>query len=295
MKKISLVLLSAAVAVSGFFSSCTKDDEAAEFNFTGGTGYISTDATVAPDSVMMFGWTITSPTNMKYFTITKEGVALAAWDKKEISSSSENTYVASTSITAPSNTGSYTYEFIALDKNENVIISKSIKITVSTGSTTTEKVLSYSTILMGTTENTAEGSALDAEKGIVYKQTPAKTNASLIDLIYYYNASPNFSSLYSPNALNASVSAYVTGWSTYNATTLAKVSMTAAEFEAIPTTDDSQITAKAVNLTAEKLFALAANDIIAFKTVGGKLGLIKIKAITGTSSGTMEIAVKVQK
>jgi len=58
-------------------------------------------------------------------------------------------------------------------------------------------------------------------------------------------------------------------------------------------TDDTGLDA-ITDFPSTKLATLATDNVIAFKTDAGKIGLIKVSAITTGTSGSMTIDVKVQ-
>ena len=80
-------------------------------------------------------------------------------------------------------------------------------------------------------------------------------------------------------------------WTTHNATTFGSSLFTIAEFDAM--TDDSQLLSIA-NLTNSKATDLAVDNIIAFETVDGKKGLIKVSDLISATDGTITIDVLMQ-
>ena len=83
-------------------------------------------------------------------------------------------------------------------------------------------------------------------------------------------------------------------WSVKNSTKLAKITLsTGVTWDGI--SDDSEIVKQANTVTTMKASLLAVGDIIAFKTAAGKMGLIKVTAITETTGAdTITYGVKMQ-
>lgn len=152
-------------------------------------------------------------------------------------------------------------------------------------------------ILLGAQSNLTDGSFLDAHTGDVYKQTQAISNSAAIDMIYFYGTNTtlnNNATLAAPNDATVNGTSgnlsMAVGMNPQNATKFTTTSITTAEFDAM--TDDSSFPA---TVTADsKANNLAANDVIAFQTADGKVGLIKVKTITGAAAGSMTIDLKIQ-
>lgn len=285
MKRLGLVLISIALVVGGFFTSCTKDE--------GVDALVSikssTDTTVSAGASFVISWDARKgDANMKKVSITKNDAVLADWNQKDIPSGSSDQYISQATLTADVNAGIYTYKVVIYDSNNNIIGSGSVKVTVKAAG----EINSYTSRLLAAQGVTGTGSSLATTNGTVYLATDAASNSSLIDLIYYFNSGTEASSIYSPKAL-AAAGGMSSGWTKKNDTKFVKVTMTAAEFDAVA--NDIPILTKAVNLTEVKLFTLAVDNVFAFKTEAGKYGLVKVKNIVTGTSGSITIDVKVQK
>jgi hypothetical protein len=155
----------------------------------------------------------------------------------------------------------------------------------------------YSQKILGSYDNSAYGSSFASADGTVYTLADAKANAAKIDWMYYYGSTA-FATLSSPSDASAA-SVFSTGngpanWSVRNDTKLGKVTLPTGLTWASITTD-AEIVILASEASDSKVTALTVGQIVAFKTVTGKLGLIKVEAITGTGAGTITYSVKVQK
>ncbi len=164
----------------------------------------------------------------------------------------------------------------------------------------------YAAKLLGA-QYSSTGSFYATTTGTVYAANDAKTNASLIDLVYYYGGSTNNATIGSPKdtliqVAHNKTTGFLT-WTKYNETMFKSTSISSADFDAI--TDDSKLTTMS-NFADSHQNNLTVGKVFAFKTEQGKLGLVKITAINkntgagGTEqnqyqNGSVEIIVKVQK
>jgi hypothetical protein len=287
MKKLTLIAI-ALVAMAATFTSCKKDTtNDAAISLAGDAGYTATDATVAPGATFMVKWTATcTTTNMAFVSITKDDAALSSWDKKAISSSSESTYIDQATLTAPLNAGAYTYAIVIYDKDNNVLVSKSIVITVgvtgpSLGAEITNVKL-YSADVNGANACAASSS------GVIYTpETTATGDRGKVDFIWVYD---NMYSVASTQASSdAGIQSICSGWSPANTTTFLKV--TDIDYS---TATYSQIFAKDASITGTIASSLAANDVVVFKTQAGKYGIFKVSSISGTYQTTDYIIINIK-
>jgi hypothetical protein len=294
MKKNNLFLGILLVTLIGLvFTACTEDEKAGPTITFAGGNYIDADATVAPGAAIAFSWTAQKGDgNLATITIDRDGVALTGWDELDIDNSVNDIYIDEAQFTAPLNEGSYVYTITVTDKND-LSVSEQFTITVEGGG---DPIDEFSAILMGAQSNTTLGSYLDVSEGAsgVMKQAAASSSQGSIDIVYYYG-STNTATLTAPDdetvgggAGNLSL---CEGWTTKNATRFASSTLSASEFDDVE--DDAPI-AGLTGLSASKMTALSVGDVIAFETVDGKKGLIKVAALEATSSGTITIDVKIQ-
>jgi len=286
-------MLGVLILFAGFFASCSKDTtNDATISLAGDTGYTATDATVPANGTFTVKWTATSSVDMKYVSITKDDGILASWNYIEIASGSSNTYIDQATISVPASGGPYTYAIIIYDKDKNELTRKSLVITI--GSTAT--LNSYSATLYNGLwyTDSGNGAFIDLETGTTYSQTSSSailssTDQAKVDLLYWYGTSTTYT-LASPNdatAQGADGAAATKSWTVRNATKLKVVTITQTWDNLTASDIDSYATSFGSDT---KITGLSVGKIIAFQTVGGKNGLIRVDALNGTSGSKTDNA-----
>jgi hypothetical protein len=298
MKRISFILMSLALAVSGVFTSCTKEDDP-----DGPIIAFSNNQTETTLAKGVTSWEINANITslagleeVKVFQVTSGGedqIGTAITDFPD-----KNDYDLKVNISGIME--QTTIKVSVTDKN-NVTNSKNfvIKVTANDPIPATDKLVFYTGSLAAQlgAQTSDFGSSYATSTGSVYKSAAAKTNAGKVDFIYYYSATASIAAeIISPKyaADNGGVVSANT-WTVKNETQFKKVDVTATQFNAIVATDEALVTSKATGFTEQRVTALAANDVFAFKTAAGKLGLAKVVSISGTTAGNITIEVKVQK
>lgn len=290
--------MSVALAVSGVFTSCTKEDDpdGPQISFSNNL----TETTLPKGTTAWeINANITSLAGLeevKVFQVTSAGedqigTAITSFPDK-------NDYDLKVNITGIME--QTTIKVSATDKN-NVTNSKNfvIKVTANDPIPATDKLVFYTGTMAAQlgAQNSALGSSYATSTGSVYLSSAAKTNASKVDFIYYYSSTASVAAeIISPKyaADNGGVVSANT-WTVKNETMFKKTTLTAAQFNGIVATDESLVTSNATGFTEQRVTALVANDVFAFKTAAGKLGLAKVVSVEGTSAGKITIEVKVQK
>jgi len=232
--------------------------------------------------------------NLKHLNVQRasHGKTNTAFDT--VFSSSSFNYIFHTLAAAYA--GAETWTFTIYDENGNTAL-KSLVIT-TTPNITYGPVSPYSAAL-GSWQNISVGVAFASSNGLVYKMTNAKISDTLIDWLYYYLDATHPATITAPNDTAAINTIFVGGdglfsWAHRNATVFKKVT-DVINFGAIQN-DSILIIETQSGLTASSISSLSVNDILAFKTdYGGKVGLIKIDAITPGVAGTITFDVVVQK
>ncbi len=141
------------------------------------------------------------------------------------------------------------------------------------------------------------GASFATINGMVYTLDQAFANQALIDFMYWWGASTS-ATIGAPDDANANL-IYNTGpyalsnWTTKNATRFKTTSLTPAQFDAV--TNANQCIDHAAGANQTRIGTLAVDQVIAFKTVTYKHGLIKVKNIITGSDGSITIDIKVQK
>lgn len=287
-------------------SSCTpeeNDDVKPSMTFSADNGGIIADKTVDQEDALLFKISAIQNPN------TKKNL-----QSLTIKSFKDNLPNIDTTVTINAESYLGTFNFTATNepvKEEKFTFTltdkagetetKTITITTTAGIVPNPISSHIDVIMLGAQSNLDYGSYLDAHEGTVYEMTPAIASPEKIDMIYFYGQNAtlnNNATLASPTDVTVNGTsgnlALATGLTTKNKTIFEATDITVAEFDAME--DDRDFPTSVTDVT--KANNLANNDVIAFKTFDGKIGLIKIKAITITgasSSSTMTIDVKIQK
>lgn len=308
MKRINLVLISLAIALSGFFTSCTDDDgEDTTFDkpsidvmldgqdVTGsviekeeGTALsfeVKFTMGVAEDKLVKVK--ITSTIGGKSFAVLdsalNEGL-FNAGDKEFI-------YTYKTSVgSAEEKITFYTEDKKARNIEESVTIkSKAVS--------TPGDFVTREAILMGSYANATLGSAYSVDLNKVLSLSAGFSQQSAVDMFYFYG-STNKATLSAPS--NADLTQVFTNattglakWTTKNATKFKDVTTSVTNFAGLTIADFDA--AVATMGTEIKVNNLTAGKILAFETVGAKKGLIKVDQITEGSNGSIKITIKMKK
>lgn len=306
MKRLSLILFSVAIAVSGFFTSCTDDTDTSFDKPTidvllGGqavSGTIEKTEGTALNFEIKFSMgaaedkltkiRISSTIGGKTFNVIDSVLDAGLFNGGD----KEFVYTYNTSVGTSEEKLSFYTEDSKNRTQEEVITIKPVAI-APVGDFVTRTA-----ILMGGQDNATIGSSYSISLNKVLTLLSAKENSSAVDFMYYYGAT-NKATLGSPSntdvqsVFNATKypNTNVAGWATKNTTNFADV--TVANFDNITVTDfDAKI---ATVGTDKQSTQLAVGEVIAFKTAT-KSGLIKVEQIsTTTSAGYIKISIKMKK
>lgn len=288
MKKARFVLAAMILASFAFFTACTKDTTPPSMNFKGGSGYTSDNVTIDAGSALKFGINASSGSSkLSGFTLkaTHNNITVTVIDSAFSSDSFNQDYTLEIW-----DEGETRLAFTITDKD-----GETAELAIVVTANAVDDINAYSEVLLGSYDNSTYGSSFASADGTVYKIADAKANSTKIDWLYFYGVS-NQATLAAPD--DADAATIFTGtnglpsWATRNATRFRLVTE-GAVWDNIATSAD--ITAIATSTTETKVNQLAVGNIVAFKTAGNKLGLIKITEITGTGAGTIKYDVKVQK
>jgi hypothetical protein len=151
---------------------------------------------------------------------------------------------------------------------------------------------------MGYQGNSTYGHFLKMDDGTVYSTPDATANQSKVDLLIYYftdgtGPSPTFSSPGDQDAPDYYPE--INSWPTKNYTKYDYVTkITEAQFDAA---DNDSLLIKAYNeyWGRRKYKYAVAGTIFPFKTISGKIGLIKVLQADTQANGKITFAIKVQK
>ena len=296
MKK--LVYLFALLVVSGFFfvTSCTEDengDVKPTINFKGGAGYVSQDITLDTDAEFTIG--ITAASN------SSSGAKLSLLELTRVYNNA-TWFTWDTAIDVSYYSIDITMTSLNVEGTEKI----SLKVTDKDGQTneisvniTTESaagpITAFDQKILGSYQS-ATGSSFASADGSIYSLAEAKANQAKVDWMYFYGAS-DLATIAAPNDAHAALvfnnaTNGLQTWTTKNAT-LFRIVTTTIDWNAI--TDDTIIMQEAATAPDQtRIATLAAGNILLFKTVTGKYGMIKVNNIAVGADGTIDISVKVQ-
>lgn len=298
MKKHNLIIALLLISSITFFTSCGTDGEATDvkptINFQGGAGFTSGDVTLKAGESLKVGINAfsnsSSKAKLKSFKVVRtfNNTPFVALDSTLSTTDAFNINLESS---AYPQAGTERWTFTITDK-DGEFAEISFNVTTTAGG----PIKSYTQKILGSYDNSSYGSSFASSDGTVYTLADAKTNAAKIDWMYYYGVS-NQATLASPNdATVAEIFNTANGpvnWSVRNDTRFAAVSLPSGlTWDNITT--DADILPYASNAADTKANKLIVGQVVAFKTVAGKQGLIKVEAITGTGAGTITYSVKVQ-
>lgn len=303
MKKFRNYYLSVlAIASLGFMTSCGDDDEIEPeerptIEFIGGTGFTSGDKSVPAGeqiTTKVVARSGQSDTNLERFTIkvsTNGATPATLFDTTDLKGESFE-YTASFFTQGVAGTSVYTY---TIEDNKGRTSDNSY--TITTTSTSTGPLNTFSTQLLGSYNNAAPG-FFATSTGTRYFRNTAINNQGAIDFVYFYGAS-NQATLAAPNDPDANTISELklNTWTTKNATTFKRTALTPQGFTAIADVNALQVAYNSGTDTTPTSRAnmLAVGQVIAFKTQAGKRGLIHVKALTPGADQSITIDVKVEK
>ncbi len=155
-----------------------------------------------------------------------------------------------------------------------------------------DTVYEYS-ISLGGDQNAGTGSfyAAISETGTVYFVADARDNQESVDLIYFYGATQMATLAAPSDTLVDDFSAYdLDSWTTRNATEL---HASTVDFDAIDNSVAIQDAFDA-SLSQTRVNMLDVDSVVAFRTVAGVYGLIRVTEVNAGQAGDITFDVKVQ-
>jgi hypothetical protein len=296
MKK--LVYLFAMLLVSGLFymTSCTEEEEGdvkPTINFKGGAGYVSQDVTLDTDAEFTIGITAASNSSsnakLSLLELTRvyNNATWFTWD----TAIDVSYYSIDITMTTLNVEGTERITFKITDKDGQT---SEIAVNITTESSA-GPITAFDQKILGSYQS-ATGSSFASADGSIYSLAEAKANQAKVDWMYFYGAS-DLATIASPNDSHAALvfnnaTNGLQTWTTKNNTLFRKVT-TVIDWNAI--TDDSIIMQEAATEPDQtRITSLAVGDVLLFKTVTSKYGMIKVNNIAVGADGTIDISVKVQ-
>jgi len=293
MKKLFNYFILTFLAGSILFTGCKKEDDPVPptISFNAAAGYISTNTTAKYGDSLTFGVIAKSNGTDKLakFQLFANG--------DQVTDSTISTH-------------DFTYGFYIFKSILDIEIWKIVITDIagnvdSTAVTITAnfgEILSYPSIVLGAQDNTVEKSFLSYSNSsaTTYFQVEAFNHQADIDMFCFYENTASHVNLMTLAAPGSGITGIFTGttapenYTTQNVTYFVKTTLTAAQFDAVQ--NDAVILASYdPNSKFKKAKLLTTGDIYAFKLASGKVGLLKVTAVEGTETGTLQIAVKIQK
>lgn len=293
MKKL-LIFCGMILFTGLMFTSCTKEEEepglpTVAFNQI--AGYVTENTSAAYGDTLRFGIILqgNGTDNLVKFEIMANGISV---------------------LDSTINTPAFTFDFYTI-KGINAEDIWKFSATDIAGNKKEETITitgafgeldSYVTVLMGAQDNTEVQSflSLDNHSATRYFQAEAFSNQEKIDMFCFFEntaTSQNLMALASPGTGITGIFEGATSpenYTTKNLTWFVKTSLTAAQFDAVQN-DAVVLDSYDTDNDFRKAKLLTAGDVYCFKLQNGKYGLLKVIAVTGEETGTLEIAIKVQK
>jgi hypothetical protein len=306
MKKI----ITGSVLMLILLNSCQKKVDPVDGNnanvtlVSGGTNYVTGDVTVNPKDSLLFSFTISSNTDMKYVSIQKNPVNQTAFLVRDtLTSANKNSYTAVKRFAADSANGNYLYRIVAHNAAGVYIGHKDIVVSVKADF----NFYTYRFLQVPDTTDKKNTCYLAAGTGTVYSYTSGAANSAAIDMGFYFDTTGVGTasttddlkfSVYSLSAAQPQLSYYdISSW-TKNATIMKKVSSPA--FNTL-LSGGSLRSAGVTNLssgTTTKITQLVSGNLVYFRTAAGKNGCMQVNFVNGNDASKasyINVDVKIEK
>lgn len=292
MKKL-LTLLSMTIIAVLLFTNCTKDDEPIMPTLTlkSETGYVSSNTTVAYGDTLLFGVIANGngTDNLVKFKVEVNDQLL---------------------LDSTINTQNFNFDFYTI-KGITDVESWVLTVTDIAGNSTNKTITitgefgeidSYTTILMGAQDNVTDKSflSLSNNAATTYYQAEAFEHQADIDMFCFFENTPESQNMMSLAAPGTGITGIFSGatspenYTIKNTTYFVKTTLTAAQFDGVDN-DAVILDSYDPDNKFRKAKILTVGDVYSFKLQSGKYGLFKVIAVDGEETGTLEIAIKVQK
>lgn len=297
MKRSLLFALGVLLSSVLFFTACTDDEEPLDqpptIEFVAGGSFVSSNTTLTvntPFTVKVLAEAnVTSASKIQSLKISRV-FNLQTWDTtltyNDASFSLEVTF------TSMATAGLERITFEITDKAGQKaskfldITTEDVNIPIPINTFTMRILGSY---------QSPTGSSFASIDGNVYTLAQAFANQGIIDFLYWWGASTSATLGAPDDDLAGQVFTGVNGlpnWSVKNGTRFKATTITASEFDALD--DGAPIIAAATGADQTRMGTLSAANVIAFKTVTGKYGVIKVVSINTGAAGDITIDVKVE-
>ena len=301
------------IAIVVLFSSCEKkvepiDDFQVQVEYKAGPKNLTGDITLNPKDSLYLDFTITSPTDMAYIEIQKNGSTRL--DTFRLNSTNNRSFSLRKGYRADSAAGDYSYRVLARDERAIFMGDGGKMITVTV--TPDFYFWSYRILQVPDTVDKTNKTYYSSTEGKTYSYAEGGTNSAKIDFGYYWDTTGRSSSsttddlkhtIYSLSAAQPQLAYYDISTWTKNVTLLKKMP-TSVNFVSGLTSGGAIQTLIGGNMTSgtsskvTTVSTTAGSNVIGFKTAAGKFGAILIRYVNGDSPNKttqIEVDVKVQK
>ena len=281
-------------------------DVTVEFRNSGGK-FVTGDVTLNPKDSIYFDFTISSPTEMSYIEIQKNGVRI---DTFRLNSTNNRSFSLVKGYRVDSAAGDYSYRVLARDARAIFMGDGGKMFTVTV--TPDFKFWSYRILQVPDTVNKTNKTYYSSSDGKTYSYSEGAANSGSIDFGYYWDTTGRGTAatgddlkhtIYSLSAAQPQLAFYdLSSW-TKNVTLLKKMP-SSVNFVSNLTSGGAIQTLIGGNMnsgTSSKVTTVSTssgNNVIGFKTAAGKFGAILIRYVNGDSPNKetqIEVDVKVQK
>jgi hypothetical protein len=293
MKKLFPILSLVIILASFLVAGCSKDEDPVlpTITFKQDAGFVSANTTANYGDTLNFGITATSngTDNLAKFQIFVN-------DQKLLDSTINTTTFTFDFYTVKSVLDKEVWKFVTTDIAGNSE-ADSVTITGNFG-----EILTYSSKTIGAQSNTTEKGFISYSNSTTsqYTQDEAFNHQADIDMFCFYENTASHVNLMTMAAPGSNITGIFTGstapefYTVKNVTFFVKTTLTATQFDAVQ--NDAVIRAAFDPKNQfKKAKLLTAGDVYAFLLQSGKYGLFKVIAADGTETGTVQIAVKIQK
>ena len=281
-------ILLVSLVVSGAMSSCHKKTDPIDVNNATvtlkneGGKFVTDNITVNPKDSINFSFTITTNRPIKYVGIQKNPVNQTAFVTRDtITAANTTSYSAIKRLRADSINGDYIYRIVAHDSAGIYIGHKDIQVSVKSD----YDFFTYRFLRVPDTVAKTNTCYMSARTGKVYSYSDGAAASGDIDFGLYYDTTGTLTPvttddlkfcLYALSAPQPQLSFYDISTWTKNATVMKKA--TSPAYNTL-TSGGALRSAGVTNLssgTTNKVTNVAANELIYFRTVTGKVGCMQV-------------------
>ncbi|MCB2219333.1 MAG: hypothetical protein KQI35_02980 [Bacteroidetes bacterium] len=315
MKKLSY-LLGLLVVAGMIFTSCSKDDEEPDpptITFLGGieptTGWerVDGDVNLNVGEPFVFGFTASSNSdkNLSSIKVTRDYENVFLNTLVDSAVSVKTFTIDIQTVAYPNTPGTEVFEVTVSDKNGKT---SSINFTVTT-SQADPGISVFTDVELGSYTSTTN-SSFASITGETFSLAEANSDPAVqakIDWMYFHGATRGHTLMAPNNDVTIDIFPAVENWTNRNTTFFAKTTLGAGDYSAVENKNQLVLTITNQQLDFGDDFyselvsnpgGFAVGDIIAFETLSGNYGLIKITEVNpGANNGlsTIKYDVKVEK